>query len=283
MSILPINEKADFRIMSANMLFDATAEERAPLLLENFLYYLPDIIGCQEVNKLLHDKLIPALADKGYVTTRAWPNPENMRDSEKESLCKKYPAVNYFPILYRAALYEEIESTFTMYKSTWTYTKGFTSAVFKRKSDGKLFACVNTHAALVLKSYGLEQSDAQLGTQWRADNVREMIAEKDRIIAAYGNIPVFFTGDFNGGEEEAYYSAVLDGGMVNTKYVATESASHNICSFHNRPGDMPSTTRSPIDHVFVTPGTNVAVHSIELRQEALDATDHCLVYADVTI
>lgn len=91
MSILPINEKADFRIMSANMLFDATAEERAPLLLENFLYYLPDVIGCQEVNKLLHDKLIPALADKGYATTRAWPDPENIRDSERNPSARNIP------------------------------------------------------------------------------------------------------------------------------------------------------------------------------------------------
>ena len=283
MNVLPINEKANFRIMSANMLFDATAEERAPLLAQNFLYYLPDIIGCQEVNKLLHEKLITSLAELGYTATKAWPDPENLRDSEKESLCKKYPVVNYHPILYRAELYEEVESVFTMYKSTWTYTKGFTSAVLKRKSDGKLLACVNTHAALVLKSYGLEQSDAELGSQWRVDNIREMLAEKDRIIATYGNIPVFFTGDFNGSEEEPYYSAILDGGMVNTKYAATESATHGICTFHGRPGAMPPTTRSPIDHVFVTPGTNVAVHSIELRQEALDATDHCLVYADVTI
>ncbi len=280
---LPVNPKANFRVMSANLLFDATAEERSPLIVENMMYYLPDVIGFQEVNKVLHANVIDKLTEKGYAIASAQPDPDNMRESEKNSLSKRYPTFNLVPIAYRADLYEEVESVFAMYRSTWTYTKGFTAAVFKAKKTGKLFAMINTHAALVISSYGLDRTNSDLGAEWRIDNVAELLAEKDRIIATYGNIPVFLTGDFNGGENEQYYADILAGGMVNSRYVATESATLGICTFHSRPGEMPSSDKSAIDHVFVSEGTPVVVHSIETRQEALDATDHCFVYADIIL
>lgn len=280
---LAIHPKANFRVMSANLLFDATAEQRSPIIVDNMMYYLADVVGFQEVNKVLYENVLEKLTEKGYAITSAQPDPENMRESEKNSLSKKYPSRNLVPIAYRAELYEELESVFVMYRSTWTYTKGFTAAVFKVKQTGKLFAMINTHAALVLSTYGLDRTNADLGAEWRIDNIAEILAEKDRILAQYGNIPVFITGDFNGGENEQYYSDILAGGMVNSRYVATESATLGICTFHNRPGDMPTSDRSAIDHVFVTEGTPVIVHSIETRQEALDATDHCFVYADVIL
>lgn len=280
---LPIHPKANFRVMSANLLFDATAEERSPLIVENMMYYLPDVIGFQEVNKVLQENVLDKLTEKGYALTSAQPNPDNMRESEKNSLSKKYPSRNLVPIAYKAELYEEVESVFVMYRSTWTYTKGFTAAVFKVKQNGKLFAMINTHAALVISTYGLDRTNADLGAEWRIDNVAEILAEKNRVITEYGNIPVFVTGDFNGGENEQYYSDMLAGGMSNSRYVATESATLGICTFHGRPGAMPTSDKSAIDHVFVSEGTPVAVHSIETRQEALDATDHCFVYADITL
>ena len=280
---LPIHTKANFRIMSANLLFDATAEQRSPLIVDNMLYYLPDVIGFQEVNKVLYENVLEKLTKKGYTITSAQPDPNNMRESEKNSMSKKYPSKNLVPIAYRTELYEEVESVFVMYRTTWTHTKGFTAAVFKVKQTGKLFAMINTHAALVISTYGLDRTNADLGAEWRIDNVAELIAEKNRIIQEYGNIPVFLTGDFNGGENEQYYSDILAGGMVNSRYVATESATLNLCTFHGRPGDMPTSDKSAIDHVFVTEGTLVIVHSIETRQEALDATDHCFVYADIIL
>lgn len=281
---LAIHPKANFRVMSANLLFDATAEQRSPIIVDNMMYYLPDVIGFQEVNKVLHENVLDKLTEKGYAITSAQPDPENMRESEKNSLCKKYPSRNMFPIAYKSDLYEEVESVYVMYRSTWTYTKGFTAAVFKVKETGKLFAMLNTHAALVLQGYGLDRTNADLGAEWRIDNASELIAEKDRIIAQYGNIPVLLTGDFNGNETEQYYSDILSGGMVNSKYVATESASLGLCTFHGRPGNAPGESdTAAIDHVFVTEGTPVAVHSIETRKEALDATDHCFVYADIIL
>lgn len=282
-SILAIHPKANFRIMSANLLFDESAEARSPIIFDNIMYYRPDIVGFQEVNRVLYANVIEKLAQNGYAITSAQPDPDNMRDSEKASLNKKYPSYNFFPIAYRTDLYQEVESEFVMYKSTWTHTKGFTAAVFRSLQTQKLFACINTHAALVLKNYGLDRKDADLGAEWRADNAAELLAEKDRIIATYGNIPVFFTGDFNGDENEKYYADILAGGMKNVKYTATESATLNLGSFHLKPGAMPSDQRPPIDHIFVTDGVPVAVHSIETRQSALDASDHCFVYADVTI
>ena len=47
MNYLPKYEKANLRIMSANLLFDATAPDREGKILENIAYYRPDIIGFQ--------------------------------------------------------------------------------------------------------------------------------------------------------------------------------------------------------------------------------------------
>ena len=94
---------------------------------------------------------------------------------------------------------------------------------------------------------------------------------------------MFFTGDFNGGEKEKYYSIITSGGMLDAKYIAKVSASVGLFSFHPVIGALPDDSRSPIDHIFVTPNVTVWVHSIERRQEVLDASDHCMVYVDATI
>lgn len=281
---LPKHQGTNLRAVSLNLLFDATAEERIPLMTSCLQYYMPDVIGFQEVNSLLHKKFIPLLPSLGYSVTTAWPDPDNMLESEKSSLCKKYPTLNHFPVAYRTDIFEEVESRFAMYHTTWTYTKGFTSAVLRNKQTGKMLAIVNTHAALVISIYKIEgATNSGLGAKWREDNARELLEEKQRIVNAYGDIPVIFTGDFNGPEGEKYYDAILESGMVNTKYAASVSASLNIASFHGRPGNPPAEGGVPIDHIFVSEGTPVAVHSIETRKEVLDATDHCLVYADLTV
>ena len=284
MNTLPRFEGSNLRIMSSNLLFDDTAPSREDKILENISYYQPDIIGFQEVNRFYHDSFVPKLQKLGYALTLAWPDPEHRRESELRSLSVKYPKVNYFPIAYRTDRFEEVESSFVMYTSTFTYTKGMTAAVLRDRQSGDLVAHINTHAALILASYKLEgMSDRVDGAKWRADNARQMLAEKKSITGRYGNIPVFFTGDFNGGENEEYYKVITDGGMVNTKYAASERASLGQFTFHPVIGQLPDNTRSPIDHIFVTRGVKVWVHSIETRQEVLDASDHCMVYADVTV
>lgn len=277
-------EKANLRIMTANLLFDATAPEREGKILENLAYYRPDIVGFQEINAFYHESFRPKLEAIGYRFVTAQPDPDKRRESELASLSAKYPKQNYYPIAYLADRFEEVESYMLMYTSTFTYTKGLTAAILRDKTTGALLGHINTHAAILLSSYKLEgMTDAVDGAKWRADNARQMLAEQAVLIEKYGDIPFFFTGDFNAGEEEELYSIITSSGMKNAKYAATVSASMGQFSFHPIIGHLPDNRRSPIDHIFVSPQVNVWVHSIETRQEVLDASDHCMVYADVSI
>ena len=284
MQHLPKFEKADLRVMTANLLFDATAPERESKILENLAYYQPDIIGFQEINRFYRDSFIPKFEAMGYKFVTAQPDPEHRRESELRSLSKKYPTLNYFPIAYRADRFEEVESLFLMYTSTYTQTKGMTAAVLRDKTSGRLIGHINTHAALILRSYGLDgMSDRVDGAVWRADNARQMLEEQRAINEKYGDIPFFFTGDFNGGEEEEFYRVITESGMRNSKYAAKVGASLGQFTYHAVIGALPDNKRTPIDHIFVSTGVDVWVHSIETRREVLEASDHCMVYADVSI
>ncbi|MGI6772422.1 MAG: hypothetical protein GX264_09110 [Clostridiales bacterium] len=273
------------RIMSTNTLFDKTAADRTPLLYENYMHYSPDIIGFQEINKVFHEKLIPLLTDGEYAMIKAWPHESRKRESEKNSISKKYPAVNYFPILYKRNRFEEVESGFYMYRSTWTETKGVSWAVLSDRQSGKLLAHLNTHAAIILSSYVIENLTPDLDEEWRLDNCREMLETIAEIEAKYPAIPFFLTGDFNSNELSPSYGKYIESGFADAKYVAEKKSTHNIGTFHKL-GELPQRGEDfyPIDHIFLLPDrARVLVHSIETRQPVLDASDHCMVYADVII
>ena len=273
------------RVISSNALFDSTATERAPRLIENYLYYKPDLIGLQEINPALQKALVEPMEQYGYKRVSAWPDENRRRESELNSLSKKYPTVNFFPILYRTDRFEEVESEFYMYRSTWTHTKGVTAAVLRERASGRLVAHINTHAAVMLSIYEIENKTPQMAEDWRIDNCREILETKAAIKAKYGDIPVFITGDFNSNESSESYSHYIAAGLENAKYAASLSSSRNIGSFHPV-GEMPpqGNDKAPIDHIFVTPqNVKVLTHSIETRKEVLEASDHCIVFADVEI
>lgn len=277
---------AELRIMTSNCLFDSTVPDRVGLLAENYRYYAPELLGLQEVNDKVHELLIPEVKKLGYEAVNAWPDPERRTEEEMTSLSPKYPKVNYHPILYRPDVLEEVEAGFFMYHRTYTYTKGLTWAVFRRRSDGKLLAHINTHCALVIRIYNLDRTDADLGNEWRLDNARQMLELCDSIRAKHGAIPVFLTGDFNCTEASPCYAKLIDAGLANSKYVSEGDSTHGISSFHPKVGTMPKSGDDtlPIDHVLLTPDTaRVLRHSIETRPEVLNASDHCMVFADVAL
>ncbi len=275
---------ADLRIMTSNALFDKTAEARAGLLYENIRYYNPDIIGFQEINEVLHKVLISRLVELGYAVVSAWPDESRRRNFELNSLSKKYPTVNYFPILYKKSRFCELESGFYMYRSTWTQTKGVTYAVLSDNLTGRRFAHINTHAAVITSWYQIENLTPGLDEQWRLDNCGQILETKAELNQKYGDIPVLLTGDFNSNESSRSYAAYIAGGFENSKYKAEHSASRNIGSFH-KVGEMPPSGEDtlPIDHIFVTPDIRVLAHSIETTQSVLDSSDHCMVYVDIIL
>lgn len=273
------------RVMSSNALFDSSAAERAPRLIENYLFYKPDLLGLQEINRTLQEVLIGPMRERGYSVVSARPDESRRKDFEHSSLSAKYPSVNYVPILYNSSRFEEVWSDFYMYRSTWTPTKGVTAAVFRERGSGRLLAHINTHAAILLSSYEVPDKTPRMSEEWRIDNCRQIIGTWKEISAKYGGIPVLITGDFNSNENSESYSGYIAAGLRNAKYVAEHSASRNIGSFHAL-GAMPLEGKdsAPIDHIFVTPeGVRVLRHSIETRREVLEASDHCMILADVEL
>ena len=283
MNVLPLEQNANFRIITSNVLFTKDDYTRPMLLLDNYLYYKPDVIGLQEMNKLFYNTLVPGLEKNGYKIVTAQPDPDKRRESELRSLSKQYTPINHFTIAYNADRFEEVESYFLMYTSTWTHTKGLTAAVLREKATGRLIGHINTHAALVLTTYGNGLRNDVEGKMWREDNARQILEECAALKAKYGDITFFVTGDFNCNESEPMMDRLLSGGFVNTKYAATVRASMDQYSWHPV-GEMPDPQiKNPIDHILVTPDVEVLVHSIETRQEVLDASDHCIVYADIRL
>lgn len=281
-------EDTPLRVMSSNVLFDKTGADRAPLLYRLYEYRSPDLLGLQEVNGVFHEKLTaPMLASGGYSRARAWPDPDNMKDFERVSLSKRYPPVNFFPILYKTVRFTEEESGFYMYRSTFTYTKGVTWVVLRERNTGRLLAHINTHAAVMLATYEIENKTPEMSENWRLDNCSQILGTAAEIRSRHGDIPIFITGDFNAGENSPSYKRYLEGGFLNSKYTASREASRNTGSFHPVGAPPPSgegADKTPIDHIFVSAANiSVIAHRIDTSAEALVASDHCPIYIDATI
>lgn len=213
---------------------------RAPQYAQLVRAYMPDILTIQEYNAHMDAELLPRIAAYGYVHTTTGDGTN----------------WNNTPIFYNKDNIELLECEYVLYTpSKWSNhgSKSFTSAVFRRKSDSKVFAVLNTH--LWWKS-----DRAQAGSsQARASQVRLMIAQAQEIKAKY-NCPVFVTGDMNAEESTVAIRQFLEEGFVPCYKAATHYADmqngHHICG----PVDGFSRTsrrRSPerpagaIDHCFI--------------------------------
>ena len=273
----PLTEGATMRVMSNNILSADQIETRAPLLVEIYLEYLPDIIGFQEfppeASTLIYQKLSEfyGIAD------------ENIGTSATASRT---------PIFYRKDLYRVIEAETFYYDSRWpkTHTKTLAWAVLENRATGERFAVMNTHYAIVSDSYdtlgyyGKQYSNSVEGVQWRNDNSRQVLETLQMVREKHGaEIPVLFMGDLNcnvNSEALKMVGAELDNAMS----CATVSKSTGTASTHSI-GKAPSTTSLPIDHIYVTSDSiDVYTHLILTSGEnVLKSSDHCPVICEITI
>lgn len=273
----PLTEGATMRVMSNNILSADQIETRAPLLVEIYLEYLPDIIGFQEfppeASTLIYQKLSEfyAIAD------------ENIGTSSTSSRT---------PIFYRKDLYRVIEAETFYYDSRWpkTHTKTLAWAVLESKATGERFAVLNTHYAIVSDSYdtlgyyGKKYTNGVEGVQWRNDNSRQVLETLQMIREKHGaEIPVIFMGDLNCNvDSEAL--RMVDTELDNAISCATVSKSTGTASSHAI-GKAPSTTSLPIDHIYVTSEyIDVYTHLILTGGEnVLKSSDHCPVICEITL
>ena len=244
---------------------DCRDDYRAPQFAQIVRAYMPDVVTLQEYSRHMHQRFNPLVERYGYAITsvgegKAW---------------------YHTPIFYKTSALELLETNFCLYTpEKWSNkgTKSFTSAVFKRKIDGKQFAVITTHL-------WWKGDSAQPGSsQARASQIRLVIAEAECIKAKYG-CPVFVTGDMNCYEDSTPLQQFISEGFKPCYELATLSTDntngHHICSAKDGYSRQ-SRRRSPlrkegaIDHCFLYNGqsTEVLVFDCITPFFTIKLTDH---------
>ena len=285
-----IAEGADLRILDDNIwdyskdtipaVWQALGEDprdhvRAPQFARLISDYAPDVFTLQEYSTHMHAEFYPLVQKQGYVIAY-----ESGADW------------NNTPIFYRPDILKLLYVKYNLYTpSEWCNhgSKSFTSAVFRRRSDGKTFALIGTH--LWWKSDKVKPGS----TQARASQVRLMMAEAEGILAQYGSIPLFLMGDMNCEENTVPMQQLIQSGYIPCYKAATvygdTNNGHHICA-PNDGFSKKSRRKSPtreggaIDHLFIYDPAHTAevkVFDCIMEDYTIKLTDHYPNLIDVRL
>ncbi len=265
---------ADVRMMTSNMLFDETLASRASLIVRTYTGLLPDVIGIQECNTTGHSAVLNKL--RGLYTV------VGQTIAGTSSTCCT-------PIIFLTEKYNLIDSGTGLFEARWpkTDSKSYCWVVLERKSDGKRFAFLNAHWAIILGTYdtesvfGRKYTNGAEGAEWREDNSAVIIAKLREIREKYGaDLPAFITGDMNASPTAKSVTMLAVDGMKNSIGLAKDKRT-GLASFHSSPGQYPG-SGNPIDNVFVSESAvTVYRHRIFETDLGISMSDHCAVYVDI--
>ena len=253
---------------------DCRDDARAPEFARLVRKYSSDIITLQEYSSHMHERLYPSLQKQGYrICTEG--SGENW---------------NYTPVFYKPSVFELVECDyflFTPEKFSNRGTKSYTSAVFRTKKTGKVFAVISTHLWW--------KSDKVLpgSTEARTRQARCIVSAAEEIREKYG-CPVFVCGDMNCEEATPPIEEFFGAGFVPCYKVACVYADltngHHVCSpkegfstESHRKG--PSRAEGAIDHCLVRdPGkSRVLVFDCIKSAFTVPITDHYPNLIDVAL
>ncbi len=254
-------------LVSSNVLFDDTRDTvyRMHCLAETYARIDPDIICLQEARLNQKTALLPLMEDYDKITV------DGVHDDQM-----------YQQILYRRGAFEVVECGFRRFRDgviPW----GVSWAVFKRDSDGRRFAVLNTHLTIISDTYDKGASNAVQGVQYRKNDCNTILSVIDALRARYPDIPVVACGDWN-----AQVGAAELGAMDNSPFMrdamkvaevgadTTTSTAHSICR-------MPSMTGGDIiDHIYVSTDTaRVVTHDTVADGIVIQGSDHCPVVVEI--
>lgn len=222
------------KIMSYNVQTgeSISVKERAPKVIATILTFSPDVIGTQEINAYW----IEAMEENGFLDKYTMiGEPRDHKDS--------YVASNeYSAIFYKTDAFNLVDSGTYWLSDTPTeisrldscdYNRIMTYAVLERKSDGFKFLHVNTH---------LEWAHEDVDTNLL--QTETMLWLTDDVLKENGDMPVYFTGDFNEPNDSDGFAAMIEWGASDTREEATVSS------------DAPTWPEGPsyIDFCFVSDG-----------------------------
>ncbi len=254
------------RIMTSNIwgdYFGNPVPPRASLLTTVFKRCDADILGFQEVTaSWWASELFPSLG-QSYTSAPA----------------ETGGRLNYTPLFYRTSRFELLDSGWHLYHEKLDPSKGWTFGVLKEKDSGMVFAVFNTHFW-----WQKEEKDEVI----RRYNAMEMTFAMKQIAGSF-HCPVLFMGDLNCRYDSRTWEYLRENNW-RTSYTCTDD--HSDCSsLHGDPvihadGTCTgNTTDDPkefsIDHIGIPEGVKVLRQYAVIDREALDATDHSPVYADM--
>lgn len=236
----PVQNEQPLKVMTFNIRLDAASDGannwkyRKDNVCKMIAYYLPDLLGMQEVCHNQMEDLKQGLPQ--YTALGVG------RDDGKErgEYCpiffnpQRFTLVNYGNF----ALNEHPES-FGVKGWDASYNRITTWAVLQEKTNGQKFICFNTHL----------DNDGKVA---RNESAR-LILNKIREIAP--DMPAILTGDFNCTPDEEPLRTLEGGGMLNTRKIAA-IVYGSSWSFHDF-GTLPLDERVLLDYVFVTKDAKV--------------------------
>lgn len=243
---------------------DCRDAARAPEYAQLVRAYMPDVVTLQEYNRHMHPELYPRIEKYGY----------RMAYDPGDGVW------NFTPIFYNADSLELVTVNYNLYTPRrWSdsNSKSFTSAVFRMKSNGRVFAVINTH--LWWKSDRLQPGS----TQARAAQVRYIMAEADIIKQKY-DCPIFVVGDMNSTEESIPMQQFVNAGYVPCYKAATVYADmsngYHACSPRTVGSRVTSFAADrqtgAIDHCFIYNAGDAEVKVFDCIREyfTVKLTDH---------
>lgn len=253
-------EGTDIRVMSFNLLAELwndkpPIEGRDTAAMAVVRAFAPDVLGIQEVSDGWHTHLAPLLSD-GYAMTD-----RNIPDGR----------TNYSTLVYNTKTLKLLEHGVNVYsQGNDPKLRCATWAQFEVIATGKKFIALSTHW------------DLGSNPQFQAIHSEEMAALVLQLENRYG-CPVVTTGDYNSNEKSANYTNfVTKTGYQDAKFTA-KKAERTCKTTHTRGASFADTPGNAIDHIFGSAGVEFLYYNILKDQVALDASDHCPIYADVKL
>lgn len=271
--------------MTSNIWGDFFGNEvaaRGEQLYEIYKKYDPDIIGIQEATGSWYlSDMFYELEKDGYLFLGTqFVHPELYTPDPGQPL---HETGIYLPLLVKKDKFAVHSYGWEHFENTPDISKSVTWAVLETKQEHKKFCICNTHFWWMERN----KDDDFL----RAENAGQL-SELMKYLDEKYQCPVFAVGDMNSRIDSEAFCVFKENGVQDLLEVAQKAS--RVCSWHGNPvcGEdkkyhgirtTEDYTRS-IDHM-VGYGTGYYVENYYIveDQNALDATDHSPVYADVRL
>lgn len=250
------------RVMSYNVQTGSPDRKRQTDMIKNITDFMPDVIGTQEVNSVW----ISIFKMKGLM------NEYELIGKPRGQASDTSNGNEYSAILYRKSKFKLIDSGTLWLSDTpdvvnsklesSEYTRIMTYVVLERISDGVRFAHVNTHMSWDAKGDKTNLKQMKI--------ILKLVDE--RIYAKHGELPTYFTGDFNVLMTSEGYKHLLSTGKEDSRLIA--DVTNDKITFPGNPGKI-------IDYCIVTEGDfQVATFDVGVD---LPGSDHQPVYVEMYI